>query len=185
MQELTDDKSALVQVMAWCHQVINWANDNSDLFVSSLGHNELKDKCTHLEPRLYCLGHHDLGLDSWVSLGSLGVTVSLDCTLRSLWPRLYSGVTVTPRSYSWALMPRIVLRVTHIVLWGHHEPHNWNLGSPRPQINFLVTVIPDWTLRSTCPQIELLVMGYSAPDWIHGCHDLRLYSLDHWDPMKS
>ena len=33
-QDLTDDYSTLVQVMAWCcqHQVITWANVDEDLF---------------------------------------------------------------------------------------------------------------------------------------------------------
>ena len=37
-----DDKSALLQVMAWCHQA-TWTNVDPDLFyhMASLGHNEL------------------------------------------------------------------------------------------------------------------------------------------------
>ena len=47
--DLTDDKSTLVQVMAWCRQAISWANVDLDLCchmhdMASLGHNEL----THL-----------------------------------------------------------------------------------------------------------------------------------------
>ena len=46
--DLTDDKSTLVQVMAWCRQAtkqqaITWANVDLDLcrHMVSLGHNEL------------------------------------------------------------------------------------------------------------------------------------------------
>ena len=43
-QDLTDDKSALVQVMAWCRQAqaITWANVDPDLCrqMASLGLNE-------------------------------------------------------------------------------------------------------------------------------------------------
>ena len=44
-QDLTDDKSTLVQVMAWCHrqQAITWASVDPDLWhhMTSLGHTEL------------------------------------------------------------------------------------------------------------------------------------------------
>ena len=41
--DITDDKSTLVQVMAWCHQAITWANVDPDLCrkMASLGLNEL------------------------------------------------------------------------------------------------------------------------------------------------
>ena len=41
--DITDDKSTLVQVMAWCHQAITWANVDSDLchHIVSLCHNGL------------------------------------------------------------------------------------------------------------------------------------------------
>ena len=52
MSELTDDKSTLVQVMAWCHQVITWTNVDPDLgrHMSSLGRTELTrwDWVTHI-----------------------------------------------------------------------------------------------------------------------------------------
>ena len=54
-QDLTDDKSILVQVMAWCrqawrHQAITWANVDSvpSRLVASLGHKWVKDKNFHL-----------------------------------------------------------------------------------------------------------------------------------------
>ena len=44
--DLTDDKSTLVQVLAWCHQATSytWANVDPDLCnqLASLGLNELK-----------------------------------------------------------------------------------------------------------------------------------------------
>ena len=42
-ENFTDDKSTLVQVMAWCLQAITWANIDPDLccHMASLGHNEL------------------------------------------------------------------------------------------------------------------------------------------------
>ena len=44
--DLTDDKSTLVQVLAWCHQATShtWANVDPDLChqMASLGLNELK-----------------------------------------------------------------------------------------------------------------------------------------------
>ena len=44
--DLTDDKSTLIQVMAWCRQAINWANIDPDLcrHMASLGPNELTRK---------------------------------------------------------------------------------------------------------------------------------------------
>ena len=42
--DFTDDKSTLVQVMAWRHKAITWANVDPDLchHMVSLGHNKLK-----------------------------------------------------------------------------------------------------------------------------------------------
>ena len=42
-RDLTDDKSILVQVMAWCCQAINWVKVDQNLYhhMASLGHNEL------------------------------------------------------------------------------------------------------------------------------------------------
>ena len=42
-QDLTDDKSTLVQVMAWCRQAIAWTSVDQDLqcHMVSLGPNEL------------------------------------------------------------------------------------------------------------------------------------------------
>ena len=48
--DLTGDKSTLVQVMAWCHQVPNHQlNVDSDLrlHITSLGHNELRKRKWH------------------------------------------------------------------------------------------------------------------------------------------
>ena len=49
---LTDDKSTLVQVMAWCRQqeAITWTNVDPDLcrHMASLGHNELTFSCKYL-----------------------------------------------------------------------------------------------------------------------------------------
>ena len=46
--DLTDGKSTLVQVMAWCRQAqaITWANVDPDLcrHMVSLGHNELNER---------------------------------------------------------------------------------------------------------------------------------------------
>ena len=42
-QNLTNEKSTLVQVMSWCHQAITWANIDPDLccHMASLGYKEL------------------------------------------------------------------------------------------------------------------------------------------------
>ena len=59
--DLTDDKSTLVQVMAWCRQqqAINWGNDDPDLChqKASLGLNELKKKLSEFSfiPHIYII----------------------------------------------------------------------------------------------------------------------------------
>ena len=69
--DLTDDKSTLVQVMAWCRQrqAINWAN-NPDLcrHMVSLGHNELM---TVIEIQLW--SQIDLIASGWMAMGQEGL----------------------------------------------------------------------------------------------------------------
>ena len=47
--ELTNDKSTLVQVMAWWQQAIAWANVEPDLYrrMASLGYNGLNQVILH------------------------------------------------------------------------------------------------------------------------------------------
>ena len=57
--DLTDDKSTLVQVLAWCHQATShtWANVDPDLChqMASLGLNELKKMGSLRHPQWYYL----------------------------------------------------------------------------------------------------------------------------------